>query len=820
MVNLYVLVLTKRRKTMVMIRDRRKEMNDSNVSVVDSAADLSGRLQGREISPGQFMALCPAHNDHNPSLAIKQSSDGSLLLHCFAGCDFSNIFTAVRKLGFSINNRKVIRTGIELPKGIITINKNQQYVAHWAYHNAAGEVIGYVVRFESEAGKKSFLLYFQTENGRWKAGFPTKDNLFRPLYNLHKIATASNEDEVWIAEGEKCVDALTELGVIATTSPNGANSAKKADWSPLYGRKIIIWPDNDRPGTEYAVNVFRQLLAGGESAPDVSVVDVERLELPPKGDVVDWIAKGNERRDILSIPRHPIETFLDLGVVEVDDAQIWKSVDQSEELLLKKDPHSIFQRCGMLFRVVTMRSKSIQASEEQSVGLKEISSAYFLDLLNRRLTFVELSPNGEFVAIDPPSKIVTRYMTRSGHWKLHTLTGIVYAPTLRSDGSVLEQPGYDEESGVYYDNVGNRFPPLEKNPTKEEALTALKRLRIPFQDFPFVAEEDESVVLAAILTTLIRQSLRTAPLFAFNAPVAASGKTLLANVISIIATGKRAVTAPQGIDREEERKHLFATLLQGKPIVLIDNVERPISSPILCNILTAPGMYKDRILGRSEMVEVPTNVTFLVTGNNLSFEGDITRRVLLCTIDPQCENPEARDGFEIDDLESYIIRFRARYIRAGLTILKAYVNAGKPIQDIPQYGGFEDWSDWVRSALVWLGCADPNVTRKKVEADDVSKINMSRIIALWRSIYGDEPVKVMEIVNAGNTAIERKDTTSKEYELAQVILEVTHGKGRLESDPIGKWLRRNKNKIRDGYKIVTNPDSANRNRMEWILVRA
>jgi hypothetical protein len=801
-----------------------REIRD--IPLIDSAAELSRLLGGREISLGQYMALCPAHDDHNPSLSIKQCIGGNILLHCFAGCDYQDIFTAVlRKTGVRINNKKVPGDGIKLPDGILTTSNNQQYVAHWAYHDAAGAEIGYVVRYESGAGEKSFLPYFQKDGDRWKAGFETKDNHL--IYNLHKISSVPDEEQIWVCEGEKCADALGELGMIATTSPNGANSADKADWSPLAGRKVTIWPDNDRPGTEYAVNVFQRLLETGDSDPEIWVVDVEKLELPAKGDIVDWIAKGNGRRDILSIPRRPIQSLLDLGVVLIDDAQIWRAVDESERLLMSKDPFSVFERCGLLFRVVRMRSKSIQSGEDQGIGLKEINSGYLLDLLNRRLIFVKPLSNGALAAVDPPTKIVTRYMTRSGHWKLYTLTGIVYTPTLRPDGSVLEQPGYDVKSGVYFDDAGKRFAPLKKDPTKDEAMTALRRLRYPFRDFPFVSREkgdtgvreDEAVVLAAVLTALIRQSIRTAPLFAFNAPVAGSGKTLLANVISIIATGKHAVTAPQGIDREEERKHLFATLLQGKPIVLIDNVERPISSPILCNILTAPGMYKDRILGRSEMVEVPTNVTFLVTGNNLTFEGDMTRRVLLCTIDPKVENPEARTGFDIEDLEIHVMQRRERYVRAGLTILKAYVVAGKPPQDIPQYGSFTDWSDWVRSALVWLGCADPNLTRKKIEAEDITKINMSRVIALWRQIYGDAPTKVMEIVNDGNRAIEQKILGSPEYEFSQVLLEITCGKGRLESEPIGKWLRHNKNRIRDGYKIGTNPDSP-KNRMEWVIRKA
>lgn len=107
----------------------------------------------------------------------------------------------------------------------------------------------------------------------------------KPLYRLHELA-ARPADAVIVCEGEWCVDALAKTGALATTS-GAADSAGKADWQPLGGRRVIIWPDNDEPGLRYAEAASKALRALGCA---VSVVDVAALNLPPKGDAVDWLA--------------------------------------------------------------------------------------------------------------------------------------------------------------------------------------------------------------------------------------------------------------------------------------------------------------------------------------------------------------------------------------------------------------------------------------------------------------------------------------------------------------------------------------------------
>jgi len=106
------------------------------------------------------------------------------------------------------------------------------------------------------------------------------------LYRLPELVATDPMAPVFIVEGEWCADVLKKLGLVATTS-GSASSAGAADWSPLRGRIVIIWPDNDDPGRKYGKDVVAKLLALDCK---VEVVDITALSLPEHGDVVDWLA--------------------------------------------------------------------------------------------------------------------------------------------------------------------------------------------------------------------------------------------------------------------------------------------------------------------------------------------------------------------------------------------------------------------------------------------------------------------------------------------------------------------------------------------------
>jgi RecA-family ATPase len=107
----------------------------------------------------------------------------------------------------------------------------------------------------------------------------------RPLYHLPELR-ARPQERVYVCEGEKAAEAAATIDLLATTSPHGAESAGKADWSPLAGREVVILPDNDDAGREYARDVT-SILVALEPAATVKVVELPGL--PPKGDIYDWL---------------------------------------------------------------------------------------------------------------------------------------------------------------------------------------------------------------------------------------------------------------------------------------------------------------------------------------------------------------------------------------------------------------------------------------------------------------------------------------------------------------------------------------------------
>jgi hypothetical protein len=122
----------------------------------------------------------------------------------------------------------------------------------------------------------------------------------KPLYRLPELLASDSAQAVWIVEGEKCVEALHELGMLATTS-GGSSSASGADWTPLRGRRCMLWGDHDAPGERYMVEVAAKLHAIGCT---VERIDVAALGLPEKGDVVDWLAlhPNATAADVVALP--------------------------------------------------------------------------------------------------------------------------------------------------------------------------------------------------------------------------------------------------------------------------------------------------------------------------------------------------------------------------------------------------------------------------------------------------------------------------------------------------------------------------------------
>ena len=355
----------------------------------------------------------------------------------------------------------------------------------------------------------------------------------------------------------------------------------------------------------------------------------------------------------------------------------------------------------------------------------------------------------EEVPAHPPDWAVSAVSAR-GEWPLiRPLEGVVEAPTLRQDGTILDIPGYDVATGLLYEPNAD-YPPIKAEPTLIDAQEAAAVLLDLLVDFPF-AKPDESegggcspeahkaAWLVALLTVQARFAIDgPCPLFLFDSSSPAAGKGMLCDLISVIATGRDAPRKDYPYDNEEMRKVITAVALAGDRLMLLDNIACSFGGSALDGALTAR-TWKDRHLGLSKMTpDMPLYAVWFGTGNNVSLKGDAKRRIVPCRLEPMEERPEERTGFKYPKLLEHVARERPALVVAGLTILRAYKLAGSPDQQLPPLGSFEAWSDVARSAVYWTLRVDPCDTRINLHANDDHLDSVGAVIEGWSELPGGD----------------------------------------------------------------------------------
>jgi hypothetical protein len=503
--------------------------------------------------------------------------------------------------------------------------------------------------------------------------------------------------------------------------------------------------------------------------------------------------------------------------IRVVAGQLPRVVDQAEQALIRADL-SLYQRGSMIVRPALTTVMVTDGRKALAQRLVHVKSHHIAEAMTRSASWERFDGRmQEWVAMDCTIRIADTYLAREGLWKLPVLTGIVHCPTLRPDGSILDRPGYDAATGMLFDPQGTPFPAITPEPDRDEALAALAFLRGLIDSFPFVNEGDRAVALSGILTTAIRRSLPTAPMHAFNAPVAGSGKSLLVDIASMIVSGRPAAVIAQGKTEEEMEKRLGAAMIAGDALVSIDNCESALGGELLCQALTQPTL-KIRVLGKSLNAEVPSNAAMFATGNNLAVIGDMTRRVVRCTLDAQVERPELRE-FDRDPIAT-IHHDRGNYAVAALTVLRAFHVAGRPQQSAP-LGSFAEWSRWVRDALIWLGEADACATMEQIREADPRLESLTMVIEQWQTVLGGARVSVKEVIDAATEQRQNGFMGRPEFvqpEFREALLVVAGDGGAINSRRLGKWLAGHQNRIVDGMKIVS--DGVVRGIARWRLVDA
>ena len=557
-------------------------------------------------------------------------------------------------------------------------------------------------------------------------------------------------DELRITEGELKADIAFCLSGIPTISIPGVSCWKRVlplirEFQP---KKVRIGLDADfctnvavasaLQGLVSALSILCEVAV--ETWPPVAGKGID--EVLASGFIPTLVQESDLQLLLAKLPSSvgtrkcpPIRTEVILGTDEhrVNDAAVAALAGDAE----------LYVRAGMLTRMVeadTFLDGIVRPGGSQRIGLVPPQS--LREAMTRQIHFIEqkMDRQGDIVAkpVHPPGWCVSAVHAR-GTWPgIRPLRAIVTCPILRPDGTIMSANGYDPMTGLYLSTTID-LPRIPPQPTQDDAVRASKRLLNVVVDFPFAKPEHRAAWLAFALTPLARFAFcGPSPLFLIDANTRGSGKSLLADVCGTIATGTTMSRMVSPKDDDECRKRITALAIAGDSMVLIDNVIGNLGCASLDAALTAPDSWKDRILGKSEMVDLPLSLVWAATGNNMVLEADTSRRSLHIRLDSPLENPELRTNFQHPNLIEFVKRERATLVAAGLTILSGYHAAGRPRMNLPAWGSFDVWSALVREAIVWCGLSDPGDTREELaKRCDLIKGVLQILISEWPQIDPD-----------------------------------------------------------------------------------
>ena len=419
-----------------------------------------------------------------------------------------------------------------------------------------------------------------------------------------------------------------------------------------------------------------------------------------------------------------------------------------------------------------------------------------------------------FKPCDPPPTLVRQLLSLGERRKLKPLDAVVTAPTVRLDGTVLDQPGYDPATRLLLDTprpVGRAGKSgVIVSPSIPQARAALDVLLAPFAAFPFVDAAARGAMLAALLTAAVRAVLPTSPAFAFDAPVQGSGKTLLASCVGALVEGRLPDVWPHTAnarDDEETRKRLFSALRNGSRALVWDNITGNFDSASMAAFITAPAMV-DRVLGRSEAVRVPNRALLLLTGNNLSLAGDMPRRVLVCRIDPATPEPFARQ-FDTDPL-AHCLAHRAQMLAAACTLIRAR-HTHPALPTAGRLASFEAWDELVRQTVRWAdavldpgGFGDPLDLVRAAQEADAEADALSALLKALRSRFGAHEFASRDVAAAMSAATL---PDSHADELRAAFTDLAGEKAASTVRGIGMVLRFRTGRIVRGLRLAARADS-------------
>ncbi len=491
-------------------------------------------------------------------------------------------------------------------------------------------------------------------------------------------------------------------------------------------------------------------------------------------------------------------------------------------IVLANDPPQVFVRSGYLTRIVY--------DEKGTPSIRIMTEAMVSHLLERCADFVrernigtKARPEIEEIPVPPPDKVVEDLMHLPS-WPLPALEGIIECPAILPDDTLITEPGYNPQTRLYYaPSPGLALTDVPETPTKYDVVKAVDLLNEIFCDFPFDSEASRTNCIAALMTAVLR------PLFPGNAlmalidkPQAGTGASLAAEVIAIVATGRPAPMETPPTSEDEWRKKITSLLMQGRSVVVLDNIEGKLASASLAAVLTAE-LWQDRVLGRNETIAAPNNATWIGTGNNIQLGGDMPRRCYRIRMDAKVPRPYQRTACRHPKLKEWVTDNRGRILAAVLTLARAWIQAGRPKpQNVPIVGGFEEWRDTIGGILGHAGCKDFLGNLEQMYEDtDIDTPQWERFLLRWHEIWGDKGVLLADVYQhllheASSAHVEYSEEVRLLDVLPDDILDAWESKKKSFVKTLGKALS-SKNEVVFPNGLAVRKGGEYKRAVKWIV---
>jgi len=770
--------------------------------------EFLSRLQGVKQSGKGWTARCPSHEDKQSSLSIREGNDAKVLLRCFAGCKTPAI---VETLGLRMRDlfsqdKEYQGRGSKKSLSVAALAADKKLPE--SFLKELG-VRGLIDLFGNESVQITYLLadgvmaqrqrtrtaLRAKEGSRWSKG-----SAELVPYGLWKLKEAQAAGYCVMVEGESDCWTSWFHGFPALGIP-GADLTKTILAEHLEGiQRLYVIREPDKGGETFAAGMANRLrdigwsgealvvaLIGAKDPNDLHCKDAEGFKAlfqkaldgavplpeppPPPPEEVLHQPEPVEEKEYHKLPS--IRT--DDGVLKRVTASAWAA------LRAANDPAIYFRYGGIGVR--------IEEDDERIPVIRELSNDRLRHTLARVAFWYRENKKGEITPDFPPMDIV-RDMQATPNLPLPIVTRIVEAPVFAPDGQLQTNPGYHSGSRTYYvPAAGFVVPEVPNNPSAADIEKAKGLLEELLCDFPFVDDAERAHAVALLLLHHARELITgPTPLHMIEAPSPGTGKGLLTDVLTYPAMGRAAPTLTEGRDEDEWRKRITAKLMTGPSTILIDNVRSRLDSAALSAALTSPA-WEDRILGQSKVVCLSVRCAWIATGNNPGLSTEMSRRTLRIRIDSKQDRPWLRKEFRHPNLKAWAREHRGELVWAALTLIQAWLAAGRPLFTEVCLGMFESWSTVMGGILKFAGFKGFLGNLQQLYEDSDAEGTLWRgFVRVWWDKFAGEPVGVSQL-----------------FELVNGLdqpLELGRGSEKSQKTRLGQELVKMRDRQLDGIRIV------------------